>query len=473
MLLGLSRANQDSPLPEPLLPPKQAKEAYKQSLSQFKSKQQKVTYFNYRFDNQIKQFEVVCLTDGDQLRVFVIDKANLLGKGGQGDVYLAQEIYPDSNTAKMVVAKVSSNPIAENDFKNEAEHLRKFARFNGYSSLSLHKSHYYYLFSKFCPGKTLIDLCYENRFGKLIKRNDLDPIFILRVAKAIMAEVQRLHQTFGVLHRDIKSDNIIIQIKGDDIIVHLVDFGNTCLIRKADKTFSGTLGYQGPEFAPHKRDQRPVYSISAEYYSLGIVFAELISHCNFQWFLQTAMKEMAEKQSLKYIPHQDILQAMPDVFQAPSINENHIDPPWRVHMCEIAKMLCAENANARPTFNDIYKMINRFDKIILEYQKNRQTPRSAREQLKYADHELDEALNNLLRLTLHDINDQQVEKPLSASDSDVTKRGRRKSAPGGNLIFHLRKTRSQSINPKSPRVHHKEQKSPDTTKKRSSTFTAK
>uniref|UniRef100_A0A914RUR7 Serine/threonine-protein kinase 1 n=1 Tax=Parascaris equorum TaxID=6256 RepID=A0A914RUR7_PAREQ len=63
----------------------------------------------------------------------------------------------------------------------------------------------------------------------------------------IVNTVCSLYADYGVLHRDIKDENIIINMRTGEVI--LVDFGAATLISKTDvKEFQGTRSYCPPEW---------------------------------------------------------------------------------------------------------------------------------------------------------------------------------------------------------------------------------
>ena len=84
-----------------------------------------------------------------------------------------------------------------------------------------------------------------------------------------------LHR-FGIMHRDLKLENIMMTEEGDKAQPKIVDFGLSKIIgptEKANEPF-GTLGYIAPEIL----DSRP-YSFPADMWSLGCITYSLISGC--------------------------------------------------------------------------------------------------------------------------------------------------------------------------------------------------
>ncbi|EFO20879.2 CAMK/PIM protein kinase [Loa loa] len=98
------------------------------------------------------------------------------------------------------------------------------------------------------------------------------------VARSIFVQILNttclLYSTYGIFHRDIKDENIIINIHTGEAI--LVDFGAAALISEACiKEFQGTRSYCPPEWF-----KRLTYKpLEATVWSLGIVLYVMVSGC--------------------------------------------------------------------------------------------------------------------------------------------------------------------------------------------------
>uniref|UniRef100_A0A0R3RME4 Serine/threonine-protein kinase 1 n=1 Tax=Elaeophora elaphi TaxID=1147741 RepID=A0A0R3RME4_9BILA len=98
------------------------------------------------------------------------------------------------------------------------------------------------------------------------------------IARSIFAQILNttclLYSTYGIIHRDIKDENIIINMLTGEAI--LVDFGAAALISEACiKEFQGTRSYCPPEW--FKR--LACNPLEATVWSLGIVLYVMISGC--------------------------------------------------------------------------------------------------------------------------------------------------------------------------------------------------
>ncbi|KAF8117029.1 hypothetical protein N665_0012s0044 [Sinapis alba] len=197
------------------------------------------------------------------------DQANIIGCGGFGLVYKA--MLPDGR--KVAIKKLSGDcGQIEREFKAEVETLSRAQHPN------------LVLLQGFCFYKTdrlLIYSYMEN--GSLDywlhERNDgpalLDWRTRVRIAQGAAKGLYYLHQACEphILHRDIKSSNILLDENFDS---HLADFGLARLMSPYETHVStdlvGTLGYIPPEYG-----QASVATYKGDVYSFGVVLLELLT----------------------------------------------------------------------------------------------------------------------------------------------------------------------------------------------------
>src|SRR6202165_4339828 len=206
------------------------------------------------------------LKPGDALGPYRIDA--LIGKGGMGEVYLGT----DTRLGRPVAIKVSSREFNDR-FEREA---RAISALNHPNICTLYDIGPNYLVMEFVEGELL---------SKIVERGPLPLDKALGHAVQIVDALAAAHAR-GVIHRDLKSGNIIITKNG----VKVLDFGLAKLssegllssaannvetvtepITRAGAVL-GTLYYMAPEQVEAKEtDER------SDIFSFGVVFYEMIT----------------------------------------------------------------------------------------------------------------------------------------------------------------------------------------------------
>lgn len=191
---------------------------------------------------------------------------SLLGKGGDSTVYHAINITTDDEievALKILKLKKDSENFAQ-QFERETQGLVKLDHPN-IVKLVDHDSvdGIYYVATEFVKGRDL---------GEIIKDSPLTEETAVDLALQV-AEVLKYMNGFGIIHRDIKPDNILISDIGE---VKIVDFGlsreehqHTVSIKGE---MSGTPQYLAPEYIDGKQ-----LSSKTDIYSLGITLFYMTS----------------------------------------------------------------------------------------------------------------------------------------------------------------------------------------------------
>ncbi|HIA03549.1 MAG TPA: serine/threonine protein kinase, partial [Myxococcales bacterium] len=143
-----------------------------------------------------------------------------LGEGGLGTVYKGIQLNLEQDVAiKILKTEFSSDEVLVSRFCNEA---RIYAKINNPHVVKIHEfgqddSGHLYLVMEFLPGRDLMDLIRE--------RGPLDTAFMVTVATQVVQGLQAAH-ALGIVHRDIKPDNIMIQnAESERPFSRLLDFG--------------------------------------------------------------------------------------------------------------------------------------------------------------------------------------------------------------------------------------------------------
>ncbi len=351
---------------ELILSHKKALQARKEALSKCISNETVVSSYIDESQPEKPQYQMVSFSDHTgRVRIFAIDKTQKLGQGGQGEVYLAQELFEDKKANRCIsnlsAVKISQSEHNLDDYDNEFEILMQLNRGKGKCVHNLHGQSTHYLFSQYYPGTNLLDICYYKVNGQYVKK-PLNPLLVIKLIKGILSEIQSLHQRHGILHRDLKTNNFIVKIDNDTVTVTVIDFGTSCLMQKANKTFYGTIGYQAPE-TTLPANQHTIYNLQNEYFSLGVILAELLTKENYQRYIEKKMNDYRENDTLGSFQKKDIKIGMPDIFHE---NSEKRDPMFLI-LKEMILFLTEKNANKRPLYTDIDKMIKRLTSLEQEY----------------------------------------------------------------------------------------------------------
>jgi len=194
----------------------------------------------------------------------------ILGRGGMGTVYLAR----DQRLGRPVAVKVlHAEQLASEDrrlrFLREARAVAAVRHQNVATIYEVDETDdgIPFLVMEYCEGETL---------SQRMRRRPLDSGEFLAIARQIAAGVAAAHDN-GIVHRDIKSANIIIEPTG---LVKILDFGLAKLVNR-DVTASrdsttgqlfGTLHYISPEQARGAQaDER------SDLFSIGVVLYQMAS----------------------------------------------------------------------------------------------------------------------------------------------------------------------------------------------------
>src|SRR5215212_1833864 len=195
----------------------------------------------------------------------------ILGKGGMGTVYLAR----DRRLARSVALKVLHRTDLDSDerrarFMREARLAASIRNQNVATIYEVDETEdgQPFLVMEYCEGETL---------SQRMRRRPLDAGEFLQISRQVAAGLAAAHEN-GVIHRDIKSANIIIESTG---LVKILDFGLAKLAPSVDHQttfestsgkFFGTLHYVSPEQA--RGDNIDARS---DLFSLGVVMYQMAS----------------------------------------------------------------------------------------------------------------------------------------------------------------------------------------------------
>jgi serine/threonine-protein kinase len=199
-----------------------------------------------------------------------------LGEGGMGQVYLAEQISLKRKVAlKILRSEMASNPTALQRFEHEAMAVAKATHANIVQVYAIGEDQgVRYMALEYVEGRNLREF--------LAKKGPPDLPIALSIIRQVAAALQRASE-LGIVHRDIKPDNILLTRKGE---VKVADFGLSRVLDgdqpAVNLTQSGvTMGtplYMSPEQVEGK-----TVDVRTDIYSFGATcYHMLAGHPPFQ-----------------------------------------------------------------------------------------------------------------------------------------------------------------------------------------------
>jgi serine/threonine protein kinase/tetratricopeptide (TPR) repeat protein len=187
-----------------------------------------------------------------------------LGKGGMGRVYKVFDTDIKEKVAlKLLKPEIASDRETIERFSNELKYARKISHRNVCRMYDLGKTEgTYFITMEYVSGEDLKSM--------LQMMGQLSPGQIVSIGEQVCNGLAEAH-SFGVAHRDLKPQNIMIDKGGN---AKIMDFGIARSLREKGITgpsvLIGTPEYMSPEQAEAKEvDQR------SDIYSLGIILYEM------------------------------------------------------------------------------------------------------------------------------------------------------------------------------------------------------
>ena len=190
-----------------------------------------------------------------------------LGRGGMARVYLARDLVNDRDVALKVLNPEMAKTVGEDRFKREIRVASRLEHPNILRVLDSGQVDDLLWFTMpYVQGEDLGDL--------LINESSLPLPRALAITRAVGAALDYAHEQ-GVVHRDIKPDNILLQ--GDQVMV--ADFGVARAVSEMHEKLTatgmvvGTPVYMSPEQASGEKE----IDGRSDQYALASVLYEMIA----------------------------------------------------------------------------------------------------------------------------------------------------------------------------------------------------
>jgi Tol biopolymer transport system component len=204
----------------------------------------------------------------------------LIGSGGMGEVYEATDLELGRVALKTIRPEIAGNPHTFARFRKEVQLARKISsptvcRIHELYVLpdSSHATPRAFISMEFLDGVTLAD--------KIRESAPMPWEEAKRIALEICEGLQAIHDA-GIIHRDLKSNNILLASRNGAVRAVVMDFGlarevssptsETVTEVTAVNVPSGTPGYMAPE-----QFTCEAFTPATDIYALGVVLYELVT----------------------------------------------------------------------------------------------------------------------------------------------------------------------------------------------------
>jgi serine/threonine protein kinase len=176
-----------------------------------------------------------------------------VGRGGMGEVYsVFDSVLRERVALKTLLSTTSDNPRAVRRLFSEARLARRISHPNicRVHDVGVHEEpgrideRLHFLTMEFIDGK---------RLGQLLRVGALELGAAWRIAHQMLAGLQAVHHA-GVLHRDFKSDNVMVAGHGRGLRIAITDFGLAQALDEGSRAVGtegqervGSVPYMAPE----------------------------------------------------------------------------------------------------------------------------------------------------------------------------------------------------------------------------------
>jgi predicted Ser/Thr protein kinase len=185
----------------------------------------------------------------------------LLGRGGMGEVYRADDLSLGQQVALKFLPEFAKSEETLERFRNEVRIARRISHPNVCRVFDIGQADDLIFFTmEYIDGEDLASLL--RRIGRLPGDKAAE------IARKICAGVAAAHDK-GVLHRDLKPANIMLDGRGEVLII---DFGLAGVAHEIEDVRSGTPAYMAPEQLAGEE-----VTVKSDIYSLGLLLYEVFT----------------------------------------------------------------------------------------------------------------------------------------------------------------------------------------------------
>jgi WD40 repeat protein/tRNA A-37 threonylcarbamoyl transferase component Bud32 len=214
--------------------------------------------------------------EGPGTKIGRYELLSLIGEGGMGLVYLAEQKEPVKRRIALKIIKPgmdSRQVIARFEAERQALALLDHPNIAHVFDAGTTEAGRPYFVMEYVKGMCITAYCDQRKLN--IEQR-------LRLFEQVCEAIHHAHQK-GIIHRDIKPSNILVSVHGDRAVPKIIDFGiakaiTQPLTEKTFVTFQGQL-LGTPEYMSPEQVDLAIQDIDirSDIYSLGVVLYELLA----------------------------------------------------------------------------------------------------------------------------------------------------------------------------------------------------
>jgi len=216
------------------------------------------------------------LIEGPGTKIGRYELLELIGEGGMGLVYLAQQQEPVKRKVALKIVKLGMDTrqvVARFEAERQTLALLEHPNIAHVFDAGTTETGRPYFVMEYVKGESITKYCDEQKLN--IEQR-------LELFRQVCEGVHHAHQK-GIIHRDIKPSNILVSVHGERAIPKIIDFGIAKAITQpltGQTSFTklgqllGTPEYMSPEQAEMAYQDIDTRS---DIYSLGVLLYELLS----------------------------------------------------------------------------------------------------------------------------------------------------------------------------------------------------